>query len=220
MTMEELNPIPPVPRYSQEEYKVAQDSISSSVPSMGRNVREYLLQLGIRREDLEGKQVLDLGAGSNLALERGLPKEGIHAHVISCSPAFKEGKVWTEHGTREPIDSKNVVAAMAEELPFSDNTFDTVVMFYVTIYFNRDERMRDALTEIVRVLKPGGVAYIGPLLLNVNTTSGGIDRNRRWLDQEKVNGYLVGKAVLEWETARDTPSGAKARTLRIVKNKE
>ena len=206
--------------YTPDELKTAKDSIISSIPFEGRSAEEYIHQLGIRREDLDGKRVLDLGAGSEITFARELPSQGIQAEVISYSPAFIDGKIWGRDGKRKQIPERLVVEGMAEELRFANNSFDTVVMFYVTIYFNRDERMAATLSEIVRVLKPEGVAYIGPIFDYRNEEVNGIDRSRRWLDQEKVIQFLQGKAEATWEKAPNVPAGHKALTLRIVKNKE
>jgi ubiquinone/menaquinone biosynthesis C-methylase UbiE len=50
------------------------------------------------------------------------------------------------------------VAADVHALPFADNSFD-VIMSRGSIFFWRDQAM--ALREIMRVLKPGGWAFLG-----------------------------------------------------------
>lgn len=47
----------------------------------------------------------------------------------------------------------------AENIPAADESFDVVMMFK-SLHHVPTERMDDALSEIRRVLKPGGVAYI------------------------------------------------------------
>ena len=207
-----------IPRpYDPYQLDKAISSVSDSVPWEGREAAEYIRQLNIRPEDLEGKRVLDLGAGRDLNFARGLPEENIHAEVVSLSPAFSFLHPYIARDGAEA--GKLAVAGMAEELPFKENTFDTVVMFYVTLHIDTDERMTSSLNEIVRVLKPEGVAYIGPLML-VKNQPPGIDKNKRWLDKEKINSILEGKATASWETVPNVPAGSEARTLKVVKNKE
>ena len=206
--------------YTSEQLKTAKASILSSAPPQGRGAREYIQQLKIHSEDLEGKRVLDLGAGNGLRFARELPSEGIRAEVVSYSPAFFDGKVWNEEGGREHISDPLVVAGMAEELPFAENSFDTVTMFYVTMYFRDDRRMHTCLSEIVRVLKPKGVAYIGPLVNIKKEENENNDTNRRWLNQQKVAAVLEGKAIASWEEVSRIKNKAETYTLRIVKNKE
>jgi len=206
-------------RYTSDELLTGVSSIHSSIPSEGRSAEEYLRQLSIGREDLENKHVLELGAGAELNFARDIAKLGIKADVVSFSPAFLNAKLWKEYWRAVDSEkaSERVVTGMAEHLPFADNSFDTVVMFYVNFYINSDQRMDDCLSEITRVLKPGGRAFIGPLL-SPSKDEAGIDRNKRWFDESKVKNSLGDKASALWEEAPNTPSGAEARTLKLVKN--
>ena len=201
--------------YNPQQLDKATSSVSDSVPWEGREAAEYIKQLNIRPEDLEGKRVLDLGAGRDLNFARGLPEENIHAEVVSLSPAFSFLHPYIARDGAEA--GKLAVAGMAEELPFKENTFDTAVMFYVTMHIVSDQRMKACITEIVRVLKPEGVAYIGPIML-VKNQPPRIDKNKRWLDQEKINSILEGKATASWEVVPNVPAGSEARTLKVVKN--
>ncbi|RJQ34345.1 class I SAM-dependent methyltransferase [Candidatus Parcubacteria bacterium] len=164
--------------YSREDLIKAINSLDNSIPSEGRSAGEYLHQLNIRTENLEGKRVLDLGSGSNLNLARQLPEEGIQAEVISFSPGFYHGKTWNERAERADEARTLTVAGMAEELPFADGSFDTVLAFYVTIYLQDSKRIEIAISEMIRVLKPGGAAYIGPIfVLDPVRKVRGIDTN-------------------------------------------
>ncbi len=106
-----------------------------------------------------GHHLLDLGCGFGRhafeAIRRG-------AHVTACDMAIPE-----------LVDTKNTFAAMAEagefssdeirtatvagdatKLPFDDNTFDRIIASEVLEHIPSDI---DALHELTRVLKPGGV---------------------------------------------------------------
>ena len=54
---------------------------------------------------------------------------------------------------------KPFVAGSAEEIPFADGSFDAIWSIAVLEHVQQPEK---ALQEIVRVLKPGGVAYLAP----------------------------------------------------------
>jgi len=205
--------------YSREDLIKAINSIDNSIPSEGRSAHEYVHQLNIRTEDLESKRVLDLGSGSNLNLARQLPEEGIQAEIISFSPGFYHGKTWDRRAERADEAGTLAVAGMAEELPFADRSFDTVLAFYVTIYLQDSKRIEIVISEMIRVLKPGGVAYIGPIfVLDPVRKVRGIDTNRVWLDRYYIAGLLEGKAQPTWERAPF--ADREAYSIRVVKNKE
>lgn len=203
--------------YDRYQLYTARNSINDSYPWEGREASVYIHQLGIKREHLEGKRILDLGAGRDLNFSKSLPDEGIQAEVISLSPAFKG---LSRHLSRDTHESARLaVAGMGEELPFREGSFGAVVVFYLTLHVDSDERMATILKEIVRVLEPGGVAYIGPLMILENQKAG-IDRSKRWLNESKVQEALGKEAVATWNDAPNVPAGQKAKTLFILKNTE
>ena len=57
-------------------------------PSGGRGIATYEKQLMFDRKDLEGKKILDLGAGPEVKFAKELGESGINAEVISLSPDF------------------------------------------------------------------------------------------------------------------------------------
>ena len=57
----------------------------------------------------------------------------------------------------------NPVTAVARQLPFADATFDVIVSLNVLHNIARGDERAKALTEIVRVLRPGGRVLISDL---------------------------------------------------------
>jgi 2-polyprenyl-3-methyl-5-hydroxy-6-metoxy-1,4-benzoquinol methylase len=113
-----------------------------------RDVRRALMQVA-------GKMLLDLGAGMgglSVALMRELCPEGLRLQAMDYNPDYcRIAKLRAErYGLRLPI-----LVAAGESLPYAAEAFDMVVCLDVL------EHVADAglvLSEIYRVLKPGGVA--------------------------------------------------------------
>lgn len=53
-------------------------------------------------------------------------------------------------------------------IPFTDNSFDCVLLFAVLTCIIDDDKQKELIFEINRVLKPGGVVYINDFLLNTD----------------------------------------------------
>jgi ubiquinone/menaquinone biosynthesis C-methylase UbiE len=106
----------------------------------------------MRRELLKGARgrVLELGAGTGLNLEL-YPREGLKSLTVT-EPDPHMFKQLRQRGA-EVCAGAELVQAGAEELPFEDNSFDTVV---VTLVLCTVPDQPAALKEISRVLAPGG----------------------------------------------------------------
>lgn len=202
--------------YSKEDFIKAVNSINNSIPLEGRDAEEYLKILQIPNEDLEGKRILDFGSGNNLNFARQLSDEGIHAEVVSFSPALYLGKTWDNYAEGADTAGKLAVAGMGEELPFASASFDRVLAFYVTGYLQEENRMRAVLSEMVRVLKPGGKAYLGPIIELEKIREGA---SRKWLEEGPIKEITRGTANVRWKKTKEFPGG-RSYTIHIVKNKE
>lgn len=111
-------------------------------------------------------KALDLGCGVGrhaLAFARA----GFETHAVDLSEAGL-----SELAKSARAGGVEVAAQLAPmtELPFEDNTFDYVLSFNV-IYHGAPEIVRKAISEIARVLKPGGV-YQGTMLSKRNANFG------------------------------------------------
>lgn len=102
-----------------------------------------------------GARVLELGCG-RAEKTRSLARNGGVAEIV----ALEVDSV--QHAKNQQItDLPNVVFAHggAEEIPAETESFDIVVMFK-SLHHVPVAQMDAALTEIARVLKPGGLAWI------------------------------------------------------------
>ena len=134
-----------------------------------RDANAYLRPLGLSPEDLQGKTVLDLGAGSR-RLGASLQRQGVEARIIELDPS-ESGKLEMR------------VSGVGQALPLHGEAFDLVLASHSVpqwIFGGRgkelsgDERvpkedeeffaseMKKIFDECGRVLKPGGKALFSP----------------------------------------------------------
>lgn len=126
--------------------------------------RDFMLSMHSWRGD---EQVLDVGCGRGLLLV-GAAKHlnaGGHATGIDLWSNVDMGGN-SETATQKNIDLEgvasrcNLVTGNAQEMPFADASFD-VILSNLCLHNIHDTPTRiKALNEIVRVLKPGGIALI------------------------------------------------------------
>ena len=112
------------------------------------------LALHKRRQELIGEvsgNVLEIGSGGGVNFNY-YKKELISKLTILD---LKFNKSIKSHKLNKEMDI-NYLIANAEELPFKDNTFDSVV---ITLTLCAIENQEKALKEVYRVLKPGGKLY-------------------------------------------------------------
>ena len=100
----------------------------------------------------KNQRLLDLGCGTGYSLVWLRDRfKFAEAHGVDLSP--HAAAFWRARG----LDT--VALATADKLPFGNNWFDLVTCFDV-IYQLNDERASAAVSEMHRVLKPGGLLFI------------------------------------------------------------
>lgn len=108
--------------------------------------------LGPALEKNPSERVLDLGCGTGYSCAWLRDRFSFeHAYGVDVSP--HAARFWQARG----LDT--VALATADSLPFNENEFDLVTCFDV-IYQLNDERASAAVSEMHRVLKPGGLLFI------------------------------------------------------------
>ncbi len=125
------------------------DTIESAPP---RGLVFYEKLTGVNREDLRGKTVLDLGSNTKLLFATELKKNNIECKVISLSPDFTDPK-------HQPIAEKkeSSVAAIAQNLPFADETFDYILdVGGPGVHASKPSEINQWVPEVIRVLKKNG----------------------------------------------------------------
>lgn len=133
-----------------------------SAPLTDRSLHEYEQEFGFKVAEL-GKKVLDLGSGTSERFAREARQYGVN--VTSVNPQLIDPDVRRQRkilgGETTHVNS---VAALAQNLPFPNETFDSVVSFYAVPMHLREAEYTPAILEIHRVLKTHGNAYIGPVI--------------------------------------------------------
>ena len=132
-------------------------------PYSSRSFEEYTHELGVTEHEL-GSFVLDLGSGLGESFALGAQKRGID--VVSVNPKLSEEELRRKTESAVSLDTsyrRKAIAALAQGLPFKDNCFDSVISLYaVPVYLLHDE-YEGVFREIIRVLKPGGRAFLHPV---------------------------------------------------------
>ena len=155
-----------------------------------RGVKNYAELLGFEnKSDLlkhlpPDALILDLGSGKGtLAKELYILRPDIT--TVSLNPAFSD-KDFVEKQRRFSLkprswgmrifDRKNIdksqkansrlsVSAINPKLPFRDGSFDVVLDSMSSVYYGLSHNQAHLMVnEIIRVLKPGGFAAVGPVL--------------------------------------------------------
>lgn len=116
-----------------------------------RDTVEHLHRYCIVNSYIENKVILDIACG-----------EGYGSNIMAATANFVHG-VDIDASTVQSAISKyrrpnlNYSVGNATSIPFDDNTFDVVVSFETIEHHDQHEEM---ISEIKRVLKPGGVVII------------------------------------------------------------
>ncbi len=103
-----------------------------------------------------GERILDIGCGTGYYVA-GIAASGATAIGVDLAPNYVKQ---ADHYVAEALQGRGVhhtAAAEAKHLPFADSSFDRVLMTEVLEHLIDYPR---ALTEVSRVLKPGGCAVI------------------------------------------------------------
>ena len=171
--------------------------------------RAFQLQLSVLEElgfPVEpGSTVLDFGCGAGLAI-RYLLKRGFDAY------GYDVQKKSESHTDQTDLIEDGILRINSDEnlaLPFPDNMFDLVLSYQV---FEHVQNYDHSVTEIARILKPGGVSlHVFPSRYRPLEAHNGVPFSpllpyRRWLEfwirlgvYRKRNSGKTWHEALEWD---------------------
>ena len=161
MSAEHIKPYKDSDKGKKEQVAQMFDTISTNYDDLNR-VISFGIDIKWRKKVVEiigktnPKQILDIatGTGDLAIMMAGLNPDRVVGLDIS-SGMLEVGK--EKIGKQHLSDTIDMIVGDSENMPFDDNTFDAItVSFGVRNFANLDK----GLTEIRRVLKPGGTLVI------------------------------------------------------------
>ena len=137
---------------------------------------QHPLRLAWLEFHLAGRLILDCGCGYGRLL----------AELVQCGYGNPVGADFSGGMLRQckilhPGMDLRVVQADGKTLPFTDHTFDAVLLFTLLTSMPMESEQRSLVAEVQRILRPSGLVYISDLLLN--TDSRNVNRYNQFADQ-------------------------------------
>lgn len=154
------------PKIEINEKKAAELSPSTDRGLENRAFRRfdsYEDCLRLEKEDLIGKEILDIGSGHKARFAQEAEKLP-NTKVVSFDFTFDRPKQNDPEKLEEERGASSQVRGLFTALPFRDESFDLVVSnAAMPLYLNTPQQIESAFKEVARVLRKGGKAYIGPV---------------------------------------------------------
>ena len=146
-------------RGSRDEQHAGHVSELAQTPGFAR-LRDQILAIA---KPSEGERALDLGAGTGLLALAVAPKVA-HVTAVDSSPAVCG--LLEERARELGLANVDAVVADARKLPLADSSIDLAVSNYCLHHVNDADKLV-ALSELARVLRPGGRLVFGDMMFRV-----------------------------------------------------
>jgi SAM-dependent methyltransferase len=116
----------------------------------------YFEDLGLTMKDVQGKNILDIGAGE-ARFAQAMQTEGVHVTSVDLRPE------WHTSIGITPTNVEYHIADARQRLPFADEQFDLIVSrAAVHSMVDTREDFDNVIREAKRLLKPDGEFRFGP----------------------------------------------------------
>lgn len=156
-TSENVNQINPLIeyRYAYGTAGIRNNTISDKIAQVREKIAPFRFKLAAREiskalQLSPGNKILELGSGLGLLGHAIKEEADVGVNYYGVELAYKSAKASGEQGLFES-------QASVVKLPFADNFFDALVTTDVLEHVEDSDR---AVSEIFRVLKPGGRAFV------------------------------------------------------------
>src|SRR4030067_786271 len=130
---------------------------------LGLAFRETTLRYAVLKP---GERVLDVGCGTGVLTRLAAGVVGEKGHVIGIDPATKMISIAKENAAIEKSRAGFRLSTI-ENLPFEDNSFDCVLSSFMIHHLPPYLNLA-GLTEVYRVLRPGGCLLVVDIYRPVN----------------------------------------------------
>lgn len=143
-----------------------------------RSVFDYVNKLEVTEKELDDPDalIIDLGSGTMQNLAKDVRELGLKSKIISIDPRLG---LDMKEDLELPLSSRNdrrfgrknpeplTIAALGQELPIKNESVHNIFALYsVPYYLENQGEIEDNLSEMIRVLKPGGAIRIFPIMQN------------------------------------------------------
>ncbi|MEK7627476.1 MAG: class I SAM-dependent methyltransferase [Patescibacteria group bacterium] len=139
-----------------------------------RSIDKYFDDLNLTSKRIEGKTILDIGAGV-MQFAKGVSDSGIDAKVYSLDPFYSSPEKKSVHKKDDELLEKfvqshnnpdlkdKIIGGYADKIPFCDSAFDMVISEYsMPLYARSVKEIDDFFDESLRVVKDNGEVRICP----------------------------------------------------------
>jgi SAM-dependent methyltransferase len=140
------------PQWGASYRVIAAEKWKAKSAAMGRDVTEAFVDYA---EPKPGMKVLDLASGTGEPAISLAGRVGPEGHVTALDLSSDLLEVASARAHQRGFTNLSTQQADAQQLPFSDQTFDLVTSRFGVMFFQDCEK---ALREVRRVLKPGARA--------------------------------------------------------------
>lgn len=143
-----------------------------------RGIFDYMNKLGVTEKELDDPDalIIDLGSGTMQNLAKDVRELGLRSKIISIDPRLGLN---ADEDLNLPLSSKEdrelgrknpeplTLAAFGQALPIKNESVHNIFALYsVPYYLENQGEIEDNLSEMIRVLKPGGAIRIFPIMQN------------------------------------------------------
>lgn len=149
--------------------------------------KQHLSRILNALEPTDNKKILDLGTGSGY-LAFAIAKSSPLAFVTGLDIVEDTLKANTRQASQDELENIEFTAYGGIQLPFKNNTYDTVVTRYALHHF---PDIQTTFNEIARILKPGGKLLISDPTPNTLDQDRFVDRFMQLKDDGHIRFYTL-----------------------------